>query len=486
LIFIVFFYNVLTTSPESFKTRFKHLFGETVCNVSLIKSRVAFNGSLAFLIEKRSLNMKNGKFLTMIILLAFSLPFAYGGCGGSTSDLVDTGGKPHISNLFYTPESADLGSGGGSIPVFGSFDFKDGDRDVLEMTINLFDSEGNLIDSNSDPIIDAFGKKSGTIEATYNIDTSVEDDYTFKIFVTDQFSHTSNKLTGTFSIINPAWKTRASMPALRKMMGSVTVNGKIYVIGGSDGTTLRDETMVYDPATDSWEFASSIPTDRSRLTVNAVNGKIYAIGGDNLGELDTVEEYDPATDTWTTKTPMSTERSGLASGAVNGKIYAIGGKTNVPVMTVEEYDPATNTWATKTPMPTGRRGLAAAVVNGKIYAIGGLHGGGLSNDVEEYDPATDTWTSKASMPTARRDLTAAVVNGKIYAIGGTDSWANNDVVEEYDPATDSWAIKTAMPTGREYLTASSANQKIYALGGQTGGGGAAGLDTVEEYDPSLD
>jgi len=463
-------------------------FGEgwILCKVSLIESRVTFNGGLAFFLEEGSLNMNNGKFLMMIILLAFSLPFAYGGCGGSTSDLVDTGGKPHISNLFYTPQSADLGSGDGSIPVFGSIDFKDNDRDVLELTINLFDSAENKIDGNTYPIMDAFGNKSGTIEATFNINTSVEDDYTFDIFVTDQFSHTSNTLTGTFSIINPAWKTRASMPALRKMMGSVTLSGKIYVIGGSDGTTLRDETMVYDPATDSWVFASSIPTARLSLTVSAVNGKIYAIGGDNLGELDTVEEYDPTTDTWATKAPMPTERSSLASGVVNGKIYAIGGKTNVPVMTVEEYDPTTDTWATKTPMPTRRRGLAAAVVNGKIYAIGGLHGGGLSNDVEEYDPATDTWTSKASMPTARRDLTAAVVNGKIYAIGGTDSWAINDVVEEYDPATDSWAIKTPMPTVREYLTASSANQKIYALGGSSGGGGAAGLDTVEEYDPSLD
>jgi hypothetical protein len=35
---------------EGLKTRLKHLFGDTVCNVSLTKSRVAFNGDLAFLI----------------------------------------------------------------------------------------------------------------------------------------------------------------------------------------------------------------------------------------------------------------------------------------------------------------------------------------------------------------------------------------------------------------------------------------------------
>jgi N-acetylneuraminic acid mutarotase len=434
--------------------------------------------------------MKNGKFLTMIILLAFSLPFAYGGCsgGGGGSDGGGGGGgdTPHISNLFYNPKSADLGSGDGSIPVFGLIHFEDANGNVSSVTINLFDSAGNQIDSNTDPIQGASGVTSGTIEATYNINTSVEDDYTFDIFITDKTNLTSNILTGTFSIINRPWKTRASMPALRKMMGSVTVNGKIYVMGGSDGTTLRDETIVYDPATDSWVFASSIPTARAGLTVNAVNGKIYAIGGDNLG---TVEEYDPTTDTWATKTSMPTERSGLASGVVNGKIYAIGGYTNVPtapVMTVEEYDPTTDTWATKTPMPTRRKGLAAAVVNGKIYAIGGYDGGSLSIAVEEYDPATNTWTSKASMPTGRRDLAAAVVNGKIYAIGGTDSWVNNDVVEEYDPTTDSWAIKSPMPTSRERLTASSANEKIYALGGAVIGSPSSALDTVEEYDPSLE
>ena len=36
--------------------------------------------------------MKNGKFLTMIILLAFSLPFTYGGCSGGGGG--DGGGDP--------------------------------------------------------------------------------------------------------------------------------------------------------------------------------------------------------------------------------------------------------------------------------------------------------------------------------------------------------------------------------------------------------
>ena len=414
---------------------------------------------------------------------------ASSGGGGSSANQ----NAPNISNLSYNPRSAELGAGGGAITMFGSVDFTDTNGNISQVILNIFDSAMNQIDSVSSPIQGASGITSGTIQASYSVNTTVEDTYTFDVYIVDTTNLTSNILTGTFTITNPPWKTKTSMPMRRRMMGSVTVNGKIYVIGGRDGTTLRDETMVYDPTTETWTFAAPIPAMRSGLAVSAVNGKIYAIGGTNLGTyVNTVEEYDPITDTWSTNTSMPTERSGLSAGVVNGRIYAIGGQNNIPVLdTVEEYDPITDTWASKTSMPTRRTRMAAAVVNDKIYVIGGLDGGGgWSGNVEEYDPATDTWTLKASMPTRRRDLALAVLNGKIYAIGGVGYDPNNalvyDVVEEYDPATDTWASKTAMPTGREYLTASSVNNKIYALGGSIGAGGSTTFDTVEEYDASLD
>lgn len=51
-----------------------------------------FIGDLAFLLKERRLNMKNAKFLTMIILLAFSLPFTYGSCGGGSGGSGGDGG----------------------------------------------------------------------------------------------------------------------------------------------------------------------------------------------------------------------------------------------------------------------------------------------------------------------------------------------------------------------------------------------------------
>ena len=75
-----------------------------------------------------------------------------------------------------------------------------------------------------------------------------------------------------------------------------------------------------------WAVEAPMPTARTALAAAEVGGKIYAIGGtDGSHFLTVVEEYDPASNTWTTKAPMPTARYELAAAEVGGKIYAIGG-----------------------------------------------------------------------------------------------------------------------------------------------------------------
>jgi N-acetylneuraminic acid mutarotase len=313
---------------------------------------------------------------------------------------------------------------------------------------------------------------------------------TLKFFAKDTAGNSEIIKTEIYTIIGDYWITGvANMPTARQALTSSAVNGKIYVIGGTDGSALNT-VEEYDPATDTWKSSdpaandstpgvqdfTPMPTARYNLTSSAVNGKIYVIGGWNGFARNTVEEYDPATDTWTTKANMPAPRYILTSSVVNGKIYAIGGNLGGPLNTVQEYDPVANSWTPKTPMPTARYGLTSSVVNGKIYAIGGHDGVSQVNTVQEYDPVANSWIPKTPMPTARYGLTSSVVDDKIYAIGGVDSSVLN-TVEEYDPATDTWTTELAnMPTARVNLTSSAVNGKIYAIGG---GGGSAN----EEYTP---
>jgi len=277
------------------------------------------------------------------------------------------------------------------------------------------------------------------------------------------------------------WTMRSPMPTATSLHSASVIDGKIYVIGGTDtiyrvATDYFSTLRMYDPTTDTWTMKADMPRGRARAANCVVDGKIYAIGGSPHGDADFafVEMYDPATDTWTRKADLPRARCFLSASAVNGKIYVIGGKiypSATMVATVEEYDPATDSWTRRTDMPTARGCHSASVVDGKIYVIGGATGafGPVVSTVEVYDPATDTWTRKTDMPTARNFISTSVMNGRIYVIGGGNAWGPSlSTVEVYDPATDTWTIQGNTPTARAAHSASVVDGTIYVIGGTLG------------------
>ncbi len=281
------------------------------------------------------------------------------------------------------------------------------------------------------------------------------------------------------------WVTKAPMPTALYGMGTATINGVLYVVGGvNDRNEVLGMVEAYDPVTDAWSPRASLPTPRFDLGATAINGVLYAVGGYTYGypPRTTVEAYDPTTDTWTTKASMPTGRGLLGVTAINGILYAVGGDGG-PRETVEAYDPTTNSWTTKASMPTGREGLGVTAINGILYAVGGDQTG-LDElaTVEAYDPSTNTWTAKASMPTKREGLGVTAINGILYAVGGDQNASGGTVlatVEAYDPTTNTWATRASMPTARWGLGVAPVNGMLFAVGGVNGGVRA----TVEAYSP---
>ena len=298
--------------------------------------------------------------------------------------------------------------------------------------------------------------------------------------------------------INPAmadkWTAKKDMPTPGFFLASSAADGKIYVIGGHDAgggmwNLARGKIIEeYDPVKNTWTRKEDMPTARARLCACEVKGKIYVIGGFN-GSLSvpTVEEYDPATDTWTKKKDMPTARSELAAAVVDDKIYVIGGwgRSNRCVSTVEEYDPATDTWAKRADMPTARENPGVSAMNGKIFAFGGdlsWNDNAILKTVEEYDPVTDKWSKKNDMPERRSGSSAVTVGDRIYIVGGGDrAWGPYyKIVREYNPATDKYTAKSDMPTARTLPAVSAIDGKIYAIGGAITP--FVSTSTVEEYD----
>jgi len=279
------------------------------------------------------------------------------------------------------------------------------------------------------------------------------------------------------------WKKNTDMNHLRSYFSSTVLDGKIYAIGGIGGNNLGlgglDSVESYDPANDTWTLESKMSVPRVDASAVSLNGKIYVMGGfDNLiGRstfYDSMEVYDPATKTWSSKAKMPELRCDHEAVALNGYIYVIGGSKAVYnsatgqykiEMTdkVLRYNPSTDTWSTVGSISTARREFGAAVANGKIYIIGGYDASDkLTASIEEYNPSNDTWTTKNPMPVASALFGTATTNDKIYVIGGV---GNNGSFREYDPVTETWTDKGEYPFAGERHKAEIVDSRIYTMGG---------------------
>lgn len=194
-----------------------------------------------------------------------------------------------------------------------------------------------------------------------------------------------------YNTVTDTWITGAPMPTKRAGLASAALGNKIYAIGGRDSGTPQSGNVlgtveVYDIATDTWTTVAPLNAPRSDLVAVSHGGKIYAIGGwDGTKVVGTVEVYNPTKDTWTTLTSMSIPRSNLVADVKGNTIYAIGGHDGVigNLAANEAFNIAKGTWSPKASMITARSEMDSAIVGDKIYVIGGgifgaLIGGNLN------------------------------------------------------------------------------------------------------------
>ena len=107
------------------------------------------------------------------------------------------------------------------------------------------------------------------------------------------------------------------MQSKRCRLGVAAFNGKLYVVGGYDGSKFLNTGEVYDPVTNTWTTIADMNSRRSRVALVSNRGRLYAIGGyDGLCNLNTVEVYDPVTDSWTQGSSMLLHEGGVGVGVI--------------------------------------------------------------------------------------------------------------------------------------------------------------------------
>ena len=277
--------------------------------------------------------------------------------------------------------------------------------------------------------------------------------------------------------------TVQSMNNARAYSQAVTLNGKIYVIGGIGSNSVER----YDPLTDTWTNVASMNMARGRFGAVVFNSKIYVFGGlhdygsgSGIPPVTTsIESYDPTTDVWTTlRSTMPVGMDSFSTTLIPGtsSVYIIGGYvpgyTNTVSNAVYEFNLATNTWTTKTSL--GWRSLYAHTAfyyNGEIYLEGGmLDLQGTYNNVEYmYNISSGVTSTNGGFGSRCYGIYAAgiVTNDRFISIGSMVGFYTSDIKQTslLTDDTNCYVSYSHMLAAKSGVSAALLNGKVYIFGG---------------------
>ncbi len=235
----------------------------------------------------------------------------------------------------------------------------------------------------------------------------------------------SRMVVEAYDVDGDSWITGFAPPLWPcAFAGCAVLDGKIYVIGGTDGRAETKRVGRFDPVSNRWDTVASLPWPRQGIGACLYQGDIYAVGGYNRGDSwgfykRTVTRFYPDSLHWSEVDSVGTPRAVPGVAVAGNRIYAVGGKYYNDLNSAEFYVP--DRWEPESlPMSFPRSGLGVVGFQNRVYAIGGESGGRPLSSVEILDVATQRWQEGEALGTARIGLGAAVVGDRVIVLGGRD------------------------------------------------------------------
>ena len=325
-----------------------------------------------------------------------------------------------------------------------------------------------------------------------------------------------------------AWTTSSNLMSHSKFLhSSVVYNGYLYVTGGNEGTyvgSVMSNKVEYtaiasNGSVGTWAQATPFANGRDTHASVISGGKLYVIGGFNgstfsdiqyasilsNGSLGTQTCPDNSTATWCVTTALPSATGDVIASVYNGYLYiTAGGAGGVGATFLDTiaYAPinangSIGTFTTSGQHLSSARSLAVgAIYNGWLYLTTGCATGNVDTCTSGYlttadrmlinnggPGTTSAWTTAAStFATARSSHTTAVYNGYLYVIGGTtiptnQAGAISDISYAAigaDGTLGTWSsTTTALPQPLIWHASVVNNGYLYVLGGLSTTGGAS-------------
>ena len=245
--------------------------------------------------------------------------------------------------------------------------------------------------------------------------------------------------------------------------GVVYFNNEIYIAGGWTDTSIN-KLQKFNPSTNNWQYLANLNFPRERVASTVLNGKIYVIGGKNGSNIyKSVEIYDPESDTWTIGTPLPFGIHHSTAETKDGKIYLLGGvnSSGQSLNKVMSFDPNNNEWNFETNMTIPISQGVSCIFDNRIWIA-------KNHDVLSYDTLTKTWKTERSFTFKRNLPIIWTYKNKIYVAGGS---SRDDIVVLSDN-NDAWNKIGELPNKYLGAKADVLGDKLFLVAGRVGSPGA--------------
>jgi Domain of unknown function (DUF1929)/Bacterial Ig-like domain (group 2)/Glyoxal oxidase N-terminus/Kelch motif len=229
-------------------------------------------------------------------------------------------------------------------------------------------------------------------------------------------------------------------------------DGTIFVLGGTDqnGAKIQVATESYNPGTNTWtELPLSAyepkPPDNYPLMTVLDSGKVFYAAPRQDSQM-----YNPATQSWTFVSNMNLgKRYHAAVALLSGsqKVMVVGGAGSMatngadPTNTTEviDFSAASPAWSYAAPMNIARYNANLVyLADGTLLTVGGDQNSSYEDPVEQpelYNPSTGQWTLMAPQVGIRAYHSVALLlpDGRVISAGSDSKKPLENTYEIYSP-----------------------------------------------------
>lgn len=216
----------------------------------------------------------------------------------------------------------------------------------------------------------------------------------------------------------------ARLQVARRDHRALVIDGKIYVIGGYNGTPpfndppFESSMEIVDLATRQVTLGPEMPEGRADFACAVIDRKIYVIGGarlhgQSIATTNRALVYDLSTRQWSVGTPMPTPRMTVGQKVDDFIVVAGGYSSGRNLDQVEFYSPRENLWRALPPLHRTIASSSAARLDRWLFLFGEREL--VAYDLREKRSEVYMFDYRPMAGTA-----TVLLYGRLYVIGGRD------------------------------------------------------------------